>query len=57
MRATMRGRRGERGQAMTETIILTVFAVLTMVALMSEFLWSVSDFYRNVLYVVRLPFP
>lgn len=51
------GVRGLRGQAATEFMVIVAMALIVMVALMGIFLDGVGDFYRNVQYVVCIPFP
>lgn len=50
-------RRRMRGQAMTEMVIVVALALLLLVGVMGTFLSGVGDFYRNLQYVICIPFP
>ena len=59
--ATMKGpqlRRGrERGQGLTEYVVLVCLCMLVLLGVMGIFLGYVGDFYSNLIKVICLPLP
>lgn len=50
-------RRRERGQALTEQIILVAMAMLALLGVVGLFLDGIGNFYQNVMTLVCLPLP
>jgi len=55
--APTRRRRGGRGQALTEYIILVAMAMLALLGVVGLFLDGIGNFYQNVMAMICVPLP